>query len=92
MLDELRAKLSRAMGPAAEAVRDQVTAGAAYPVVFGSAMTGAGVPELIAGIVDFLPTAVPGTELRATVFKIERGRGGDRIAYARMHGGDGSRR
>ncbi|WP_086851149.1 GTP-binding protein [Amycolatopsis kentuckyensis] len=67
--------------------RRQVAAGAAYPVFLGSAVTGAGVPELVTGIVDFLPTAVPGTELRATVFKIERGRGGDRIAYARVHGG-----
>jgi len=87
VLDSLRTKLSRAMVPAAEAVRGRVAAGEAYPVFFGSAMTGAGVPELVTGIVDFLPTAVPGAELRATVFKIERGRGGDRIAYARVHGG-----
>ncbi|MBE8517587.1 GTP-binding protein [Amycolatopsis sp. H6(2020)] len=87
VLNSLRTKLSRAMVPAAEAVRGRVAAGEAYPVFFGSAMTGAGVPELVTGIVDFLPTAVPGAELRATVFKIERGRGGDRIAYARVHGG-----
>ncbi|MFB9689402.1 GTP-binding protein [Amycolatopsis plumensis] len=87
VLDDLRKKLSPAMGPAGDAVRSQVAAGEAYPVFFGSAMTGAGVAELVTGIVDFLPAPEPGSELRATVFKIERGRGGDRIAYARLHGG-----
>ncbi|QKV78196.1 GTP-binding protein [Amycolatopsis sp. Hca4] len=87
VLDDLRRKLSSAVVPPAEAVRDQVAAGEAYPVFFGSAMTGDGVPELVAGIVGFLPAAPPGAGFRATVFKVERGRGGDRIAYARLHGG-----
>ncbi|MGW4062645.1 GTP-binding protein [Amycolatopsis sp. NPDC004747] len=87
VLEALRKKLSRAVVPSAEAVRSEVAAGEAYPVFFGSAVTGAGVPELVAGIVGFLPTPAPGAGLRATVFKIERGRGGDRIAYARVHGG-----
>lgn len=67
--------------------RRQVAAGEAHPVFLGSAVTGAGVRELVAGIVDFLPAAAPGAELRATVFKVERGSGGDRIAYARVRGG-----
>ncbi|WP_410596595.1 GTP-binding protein [Amycolatopsis sp. lyj-23] len=70
-----------------QAFRQQVAAGAACPVFLGSAVTGAGVPELVAGIVEFLPAAAPGDGLRATVFKVERGRGGDRIAYARVRGG-----
>lgn len=69
------------------AFRRQVAAGEAHPVYFGSAVTGAGVPELVAGIVGFLPTALPGDELRATVFKVERGSTGERIAYARVRGG-----
>ncbi|WP_410609941.1 GTP-binding protein [Amycolatopsis sp. lyj-109] len=87
VLDELRQKLSPAMVPVAEAVRTRVTTGEAYPVFFGSAVTGIGIPELIARIVDLLPTPEPGAELRATVFKVERGSGGARIAYARVHGG-----
>ena len=60
------------------------------PVVFlGSARTGVGVDELAAGIIRFLPAAGgdPAAPLSAKVFKIERGPGGDRIAYARLFSG-----
>jgi len=60
-----------------------------HPVFFGSATTGAGIDSLIAGIAEFLP-AVDGDDdgpVSGTVFKIERGSGGDKVAYARMFSG-----
>ncbi len=60
-----------------------------HPVFFGSAITGAGVRELMAGIAELLPAATgdPDGAVRGTVFKIERGAGGDKIAYVRMFSG-----
>jgi ribosomal protection tetracycline resistance protein len=63
--------------------------GELHPVFFGSALTGAGVTELMDGIAQLLP-AVEGDEdapPSGSVFKIERGPGGDRIAYVRMFSG-----
>ncbi|MFF2140294.1 GTP-binding protein [Streptomyces sp. NPDC058193] len=61
-----------------------------HPVYFGSAATGAGVAELTAGITEFLPGAGQGTAGPAsgTVFKVERGPAGEKIAYARMFSGE----
>ncbi|MGW2748921.1 GTP-binding protein [Streptomyces sp. NPDC001450] len=60
-----------------------------HPVYFGSAITGAGVPELITGIERLLPTACgdPDGPLSGTVFKVERGPAGEKIAYARISSG-----
>ncbi|GGI96676.1 elongation factor G [Streptomyces brasiliensis] len=60
-----------------------------HPVYFGSAITGAGVPELITGIERLLPTAAgdPGGPLSGTVFKVERGPAGEKVAYARIFSG-----
>ncbi|MFE4214058.1 GTP-binding protein [Streptomyces sp. NPDC056844] len=60
-----------------------------HPVFFGSAATGAGVAELTAGIAEFLPVTDQGTAGPAsgTVFKVERGPAGEKIAYARMFSG-----
>jgi ribosomal protection tetracycline resistance protein len=60
-----------------------------YPVFFGSAITGAGVAPLMAGLVELLPAAAgdPGGPLSGSVFKIERGPGGEKVAYARMFSG-----
>ncbi|MEU7300381.1 translation factor GTPase family protein [Streptomyces sp. NPDC007206] len=60
-----------------------------HPVYFGSAITGAGVPELITGIEHLLPTADgdPAGPLSATVFKVERGPAGEKVAYARIFSG-----
>ncbi|MET9504414.1 translation factor GTPase family protein [Streptomyces sp. NPDC006622] len=60
-----------------------------HPVFFGSAATGAGVTELIAGIRDLLPPADgdPEGPLSGTVFKVERGPAGEKIAYARLFSG-----
>ena len=60
-----------------------------HPVYFGSAITGAGVDALITGIKEFLPAAVgdPQGPLSGTVFKVERGPAGEKVAYARMFSG-----
>ncbi|MFD4552786.1 GTP-binding protein [Streptomyces sp. NPDC058469] len=60
-----------------------------HPVYFGSAITGAGVDALIAGIKELLPPAEgdPQGPLSGTVFKVERGPAGEKVAYARMFSG-----
>jgi ribosomal protection tetracycline resistance protein len=62
---------------------------AAYPVYFGSAATGAGVDALMTGIVDLLPAYAADGEapVSGTVFKIERGPAGEKVAYVRMWSG-----
>ena len=60
-----------------------------HPVFFGSAITGAGVDALMHGIARLLPAAegdVEG-ELSGTVFKIERGAAGEKVAYVRLFSG-----
>ncbi|GAA4220094.1 ribosomal protection tetracycline resistance protein [Streptosporangium album] len=83
-------------------IRTQTAAGLLHPVFFGSAMTGQGVEALIGGISRLLPpvpgteesrlpSPAPGTEKdgpRGTVFAIERGGTGEKIAYLRMHAGE----
>ncbi|MEZ0106217.1 ribosomal protection tetracycline resistance protein [Catenulispora sp. EB89] len=65
--------------------------GAVHPVYFGSAITGAGIPELMAGIEQLLPRSAgdDGSAKAAAgrVFKVERGLAGERIAYVRMFAG-----
>jgi ribosomal protection tetracycline resistance protein len=60
-----------------------------HPVFFGSAVTGAGIDALMTGIVELLPTAGgdPDGPTAGTVFKIERGAKGEKIAYVRMFSG-----
>jgi ribosomal protection tetracycline resistance protein len=60
-----------------------------HPVFFGSAITGAGVEALIAGVKEFLPTAKGAADgpVSGTVFKIERDPAGEKIAYVRMFSG-----
>ena len=59
------------------------------PVFFGSAITGVGVPELLAGIEEWLPPADEATDapLDGTVFKIARRPSGEKIVYARLFAG-----
>jgi ribosomal protection tetracycline resistance protein len=61
----------------------------AYPVFFGSAKTGEGVEELMSGIAELLPAAKRDGDgpLSGSVFKIERGPAGEKIAYLRMFSG-----
>jgi ribosomal protection tetracycline resistance protein len=60
-----------------------------HPLFFGSAITGAGVESLMAGITELLPADEGDGEgpLSGTVFKVERGRSGEKIAYVRMFSG-----
>ena len=60
-----------------------------HPVFFGSAVTGAGVAALTAGVRELLPAAPadPGGPVSGAVFKIERGPAGEKIAYARLFSG-----
>ena len=60
-----------------------------HPVFFGSAITGAGIETLKAGIAELLPClkADASAPLSGAVFKVERGPAGERIAYARLWGG-----
>jgi len=60
-----------------------------HPVFFGSAITGAGVAELATGIAGLLPAARGDAAGPAsgTVFKVERGPAGEKIAYVRMFSG-----
>jgi ribosomal protection tetracycline resistance protein len=60
-----------------------------HPVFFGSAVTGAGVAALTAGVRELLPAAQgdPGGPVSGAVFKIERGPAGEKIAYARLFSG-----
>ncbi len=60
-----------------------------HPVLFGSAITGAGVDALITGVTELLPAAESDVDgpVSGTVFKVERGPAGEKIAYVRMFSG-----
>ena len=60
-----------------------------HPVFFGSALTGAGVDALIAGIAELLPAAEGDVDgpVSGTVFKVERSPAGEKIAYVRLFSG-----
>ncbi|MGO8957004.1 MAG: GTP-binding protein [Streptosporangiaceae bacterium] len=67
----------------------QTTRALVHPVFFGSAITGAGIGPLMAGIAELLPVAAgdPDGPIAGSVFKIERGVSGEKIAYVRMFSG-----
>lgn len=75
---QARAALARQVGEAALA-----------PVFFGSAITGAGVRELLARLGDLLPVrgCHDGAPLSGTVFKLEREASGEKVAYVRVFAG-----
>ena len=60
-----------------------------HPVMFGSAVTGAGTDTLIAGLQTLLPAAKgdEGGPVSGTIFKIERSPTGEKVAYARLFSG-----
>ena len=76
--DQLRAELA-----------GQTRRGQVYPVFFGSAITGAGIAQLTAGITELLPGSDGDRDgpLSGSIFKIERGSSAEKIAYVRMFSG-----
>jgi ribosomal protection tetracycline resistance protein len=60
-----------------------------HPVFFGSAVTGAGLESLTSGITELLPASEGDADgpVSGTVFKVERGMAGGKIAYVRMFSG-----
>jgi ribosomal protection tetracycline resistance protein len=70
-------------------LRAQVAARAIVPVFFGSAITGVGVPELLAGIEEWLPVAEEARDAPAvgTIFKIARRASGEKLVYLRLFAG-----
>ncbi|MEV0459028.1 translation factor GTPase family protein [Catellatospora methionotrophica] len=77
----------------ARRLRDELAAQTArcavHPVFAGSAMTGAGVDALMAGLTDLLPASAgdPVAEPNGRIFKIERGAAGEKVAYVRLFDG-----
>jgi ribosomal protection tetracycline resistance protein len=72
-----------------EGLAEQTRHGAAYPIFFGSALTGAGVESIMNGLTTLLPAAEGDSEadVSGSVFKIEREPSGAQVAYVRMFGG-----
>jgi len=70
-------------------LRAQIAARTIVPVFFGSAITGVGVPELLAGIEEWLPAAEEATDAptASTVFKITRRASGEKLVYVRLFAG-----
>jgi ribosomal protection tetracycline resistance protein len=63
--------------------------GLVHPVFLGSAITGAGADSLMSRIAELLPAREGDIDgaLSGTVFKIERGPAGEKIAYVRIFSG-----
>ncbi|RBQ21475.1 GTP-binding protein [Spongiactinospora rosea] len=91
--DELLADLVAGPPPDAArldaAVAAQTAAGLICPVYFGSALGGQGIGDLVEGIRRYLPVPPPATggPAQGTVFAIERGPAGEKIAYVRLRSG-----
>ncbi|MGP3984187.1 GTP-binding protein [Streptomyces sp. KR80] len=83
--DEARVSYGRLRGELAA----QTQRALVHPVFFGSAITGAGVDALIAGVKELLPAAEGDADgpVSGTVFKVERGPAGEKIAYLRLRSG-----
>jgi ribosomal protection tetracycline resistance protein len=90
--DDLLARLIDGRPPGPSRIRDllaaQTAAGHVHPVFFGSATTGAGTGPLATGIATLLrPRPATGTGTRGLVFAVERGPGGEKLAYLRLFSG-----
>ncbi|HTU72876.1 MAG TPA: translation factor GTPase family protein [Trebonia sp.] len=73
---------------ALRSARAQVGQGSVVPVAAGSALTGAGVPQLLAVLPRLLPWARPAARsLSGIIYKIEHGDHGT-LAYCRLFGGE----
>ena len=67
----------------------QTRAAQLHPVVVGSALTGVGVDALLAEIPELLPSMEhdPDGPVAGTIFKIDRGSAGEKVAYVAMASG-----
>jgi ribosomal protection tetracycline resistance protein len=87
----LAAYLEDRMAPehATAALAEQSRRALVHPVLRGSAIRGEGVDELSAALGELLPSAPADADgpLSATVFKIERGAEGEKVAYVRLFSG-----
>ena len=72
-----------------QALATQTGQALVHPVFFGSAITGAGADSLLAGVAELLPTTGgdPDGPVSGTVFKVERGPAGNKIAFVSMLSG-----
>jgi ribosomal protection tetracycline resistance protein len=68
---------------------EQTRRGRTFPVLFGSALTGAGTDSLAEALTELLPADAGDADgpLSGSIFKIERGRAGQKLAYARLFSG-----
>ncbi|MFJ5303100.1 tetracycline resistance ribosomal protection protein Otr(A) [Streptomyces sp. NPDC088350] len=63
--------------------------GSIHPLLFGSALGGQGIPELVARLVQLIPPAPTGPATpRGTVFAVRPGPGRERTAYLRLYDGE----
>ncbi|ARX86367.1 GTP-binding protein [Streptomyces alboflavus] len=71
------------------ALADQTRRAQVHPVFFGSAMTGTGLSALTDAVKELLPAAAGAADgpVAGTVFKVERGPSGEKVAYARLFSG-----
>jgi ribosomal protection tetracycline resistance protein len=78
-----------AYGDLRRELAEQTKRARVHPVYFGSAITGAGIDALTAGIRALLPAAEGDVDgpVSGTVFKVERGPVGEKLAYVRMFSG-----
>jgi len=72
-----------------EELAAQARRGLVHPVFAGSAVTGAGIDDLITGLAQLLPAAGgdAAAPVSGTVFKVDRGPAGEKVAYARLFTG-----
>jgi ribosomal protection tetracycline resistance protein len=71
------------------ALAEQTRRAQIHPVLFGSAITGAGLPQLRDALAQLLPAATgdPAGPLSGTVFKVDRSPAGEKISYVRLFSG-----
>ncbi|WP_432188818.1 tetracycline resistance ribosomal protection protein Otr(A) [Streptomyces sp. Tue6028] len=80
----------------AAALAARTADGSVHPILFGSAIGGQGVADLVAQLIRLVPgpTVVPPSsgEPRGTVFAVRPGPGGDRTAWLRLYEGEVTQR
>ena len=72
---------------AADTVRDLVARRCVYPCLFGSALRGEGVAELLDILAELAPDRAWPHEFAARVYRVSRGDRGERIAWLKVTGG-----